>query len=371
MSTRSNGGIVTAMADIASKAAETVTDTVKGAAKSVDPKKGEAAPMHGKIAIVTGGNAGLGFETSKAIAKAGGHVVLAVRNPEKGAEAVQMIQKEVDAVNGGGKVEALHLDLASLRSVHKFAQDFKQKNQQLHVLVNNAGEFVPADQVTEDGFEITTGTNHMGHWYLTQLLVDRLKASTPARIVWVTSPSETSTPDIDWNNLEGIGKQSDLTMYGLTKLYNVLAIKEFQKRLAGTGVETFAAQPGIAKTEIFGKIDTGVAKPMATVLANVGPVIGQTAEEGARAVVYAATNPDMEGKGGDVEHIVGPFYSSLGPATPYGGSNIANIGNTAERPASNDRAYDDEQAARLHDETSRIIGQKIKDFDSDSPQQWV
>jgi NAD(P)-dependent dehydrogenase (short-subunit alcohol dehydrogenase family) len=362
-------GIATAMADVASKAANAVADTVKGAAKAVDPRKGEAAPMHGRTAIVTGANAGLGYETSLAIAKAGGHVVMAVRNPQKGEEAAESIKKAVDAVNGGGKVEVQHLDLASLKSVHKFATEFANSKQPLHCLVNNAGEFVPEDKETEDGFEITVGTNHFGHYYLTQLLLDNLKAGAPSRVVWVTSPSESSTPDIDWDNLEGVGKQSDLTVYGFSKLYNILSMKEFQRRLAGSGIENFAAQPGIAKTEIFGKIDQQPGKPVGTGLANVGPVIGQSEEEGARALIYAATSPDMEGKGGDVEHIVGPAYMKGPPGSPYGGALIGNIGNTNEQGAQNPRAYDDDVAKRLYDETGRILSAKISAFDSG--RQWA
>lgn len=336
-----------------------VVDDVVGA---MDPKQGEAPPMNGKTVIVTGGNAGIGHESAKAMAKAGAHVILATRNPEKGDTAVRQITDIVKESGGTGTVETMKIDLSNLKSVYDFAQEFLNRDEKLDILMNNAGEFVTEDQLTVDGLELISGTNHFGHWYLTQLLAPALKKADKARIVWTTSPSETQTPDIDFDNLEGVGKQSDLTMYGLTKLYAILSMREFTKRL---GIENFAAQPGIAQTEIFGKIaapDPG--KPFASILKGAGPIVGQTAEEGARALTFAATSPDMEGHGGDVEHIVGPFYSNL-PGLPYGMSNIANVGNTAQRPAKNDRAYSEEQAQRLYETTGRILSEKVKSWDSD------
>lgn len=359
-------GLTSAMADVASKAA----DTVKGIAASVDPKTAEPPALHGKVAIVTGANAGLGYEASLSMAKAGAHVILATRNDVKGEDAARQIQQEVDAVNGGGKVDNIHLDLASLKSVKSFADEFLSRNLPLHILINNAGEFVPKDNMTEDGFEVTIGTNHFGPYYLTQQLLGKLKENTPSRVVWVTSPSESSTPDIDWDNLEAVGQPSDLRMYGLSKLYNLVMMKEFQRRLQNSGVEVFAAQPGIARTEIFGKIDANLSKPLGTALKLAGPIIGQTAEEGARSLVYAATSPDMAGKGGDLESIVGPPYARAGPLTPEGSAGIiANIGNTGERDAQNPRAYDDALTQRLYDETARILSHKIKSFDGD--REWL
>jgi len=126
----------------------------------------------------------------------------------------------------------------------------------------------------------------------------------------------------------------------------------------------FAAQPGIAKTKLFDKIAADPAKPLASALKAGGPVVGQSVEEGARGMVFAGTNPDMAGKGGDVNHIVGPFYTGLPGGKPYGLGNIVNVGNTGERPAQNPRAYDDEQSKMLYERTGKILSDKIASFDT-------
>jgi len=237
----------------------------------------------------------------------------------------------------------------------------------VHVLLNNGGDFSPPDNPTEDGFEYLTGVNYFAHWYLTQLLIDSLKSSGPgARVVFTTSPSESKTGDIDFDNLEGVGKSSTVAMYGLTKLYAILAMKEFQKRTAGSGIEFFAAHPGIAKSGIFDRMEASWDKPLSTLLKLAGPIVGQSAEAGSRAIVHAATSPDMAGLGGDADHVVGPFYGPLKEVSPEGTSGlITNTGNTDDRPARNPRAFDDDLAARLYDETARILSHKIKDFDPD------
>jgi NAD(P)-dependent dehydrogenase (short-subunit alcohol dehydrogenase family) len=371
-------GIRAKASDVVEGAAERVqqntsSSTLQNAAENVKKaaKAGDSAPMHGRTAIITGGNSGIGYESGLKIAQAGGHVILAVRSDDKGEDAVRSIQQEADAAGEGGKAEFMHIDLASLKSVKAFADEFKKRNQPLHVLMNNGGDFSPPDAITEEGFEYLTGVNYMAHWYLTQLLMDSLKAAAPeARVVFTTSPSESKTEDIDWDNLEGVGKSSTVAMYGATKLYAILAMRELQKRAQASGingVEFFAAHPGIAKTGIFGRMEADWTKPLSTVLKLAGPIVGQSAEAGSRALVHAATSPDMKGKGGSVEHIVGPFYGPLKEISPAGTSGlITNTGNTEDRPARNPRAFDENNAVRLYDETKRILTHKVKDFDPDT-----
>lgn len=344
---------------------ESVTNTVKAAIAAVDPRQPawEVPPLDGKTVIITGGNSGLGFEAGLAMAKAGAHVILGCRNDDKGEEAVSKIQAAVKEAGGKGTVETLTIDVADLKSVYTFAQTFLKRKTPLYVLINNAGEFVPDDRTTNDGFEVLSGTNHFGPWYLTQLLTPALKEGSPSRIVWVSSPSETTTPDIDFDNLEGTGKQSDLAMYGLTKLYALLSMREFHKRLVKEGVESFAAQPGIAQSGLFSKIYPETAKPVGSLMKVAGPIAAQSTEGGAMALTYAATSLNMTGKGGSVEHIVGPYYSGA-PGLPFGLANIINVGNTGERTAQNHRAHDEAQATRLYETTGRILSQKITSFDS-------
>lgn len=344
---------------------QSALETVKAAAAKIDPRQPdwEVPSLDGKLAIVTGGNTGLGYESGLSMAKAGAHVILGCRNMEKGKEAAQRMEAAIKENNSKGSVEALQVDVADLRSVKSFADGFLKRKQPLYILINNAGLFVPENETTPDGFEVLFGTNHFGPWYLTQLLVPALKDGAPSRIIWVSSPSETTTPDIDFDNLEGSGKQSDLAQYGLTKLFNLLSMREFHKRLVPSGIESLAAQPGIAHTELFSKIQPEAAKPVGSAMKLSGPIISQSAAAGAEAVTYAATSLNMTGKGGSVEHIVGPWYCGM-PGLPSGLANIVNIGNTGERTAQNPRAHDEALATKLYEKTGTILSQKTSAFDN-------
>lgn len=344
---------------------QSAVDTVKAAVAKVDPRQPdwEVPSLIGKTAIVTGGNSGLGYESGLSMAKAGAHVILGCRSLEKGNEAAQQMKKAILECSGKGSVECLVIDVANLRYVKHFADEFLKRKQPLYILINNAGVFVPADETTPDGFEVLVGTNHFGPWYLTQLLVPALKEGSPSRIVWVSSPSETTTPDIDFDNLEGTGKQSDLAQYGLTKLFNLLSMREFHKQLVSFGIESFAAQPGIAQTGLFSKIQPEVSKPVGSAMRVTGPIVSQSATAGAEALTYAATSLNMTGKGGSVEHIVGPYYCGM-PGLPSGLANIINVGNTGERTAQNPRAHDATLATKLYEKTGTILSQKVSAFDS-------
>ncbi|XP_026569914.1 WW domain-containing oxidoreductase isoform X2 [Pseudonaja textilis] len=207
----------------------------------------EGRDLSGKVIIITGANAGIGFETAKSFALHGAHVILACRNTLRADEAVRQILKEWHKA----KVEAMTLDLESLQSVWEFAETFKSKNLALHVLVCNAAVLGLPWQLTEDGLERTFQVNHLGHFYLIQLLKDVLCRSAPARIVIVSSESHRFT-DIKENsgkldfNLLSPSKKDYWAMlaYNRSKLCNILLSNELNRRLSPHGVTSNALHPG-------------------------------------------------------------------------------------------------------------------------------
>jgi NAD(P)-dependent dehydrogenase (short-subunit alcohol dehydrogenase family) len=201
--------------------------------------------------IVTGGNTGIGFETSRQLACQNGTVVIASRDVKRGADAVRRIL----SICPHAHVESATLDLASLDSVRAFATNFKNKHTQLHGLINNAGVMVPPFSRTQEGFELQFGTNHLGHFLLTNLLLDTLAASAPSRIVAVSSMAhDAAAAEWDWEDVAqwrnnasyGIGWQA----YGNSKLANILHAQELARRLQGTGVTAVSLHPGAVRTEL-------------------------------------------------------------------------------------------------------------------------
>uniref|UniRef100_A0A8C6XQ18 WW domain-containing oxidoreductase n=1 Tax=Naja naja TaxID=35670 RepID=A0A8C6XQ18_NAJNA len=207
----------------------------------------EGRDLSGKVIIITGANAGIGFETAKSFALHGAHVILACRNTSRADEAVRQILKEWHKA----KVEAITLDLASLQSVWEFAETFKSKNLALHVLVCNAAVLGLPWQLTEDGLERTFQVNHLGHFYLIQLLKDVLCRSAPARIVMVSSEShrfmdiKENSGKLDFNLLSPSKKDYwAMLAYNRSKLCNILLSSELNRRLSPHGVTSNALHPG-------------------------------------------------------------------------------------------------------------------------------
>nr|XP_034973377.1 WW domain-containing oxidoreductase isoform X2 [Zootoca vivipara] len=203
--------------------------------------------MSGKVVIVTGANSGIGFETAKSFALHGAHVILACRNTLRANDAVQRIMEEWHKA----KVEAMTLDLASLHSVQEFAEAFKSKHVHLHVLICNAATFLAPWQLTEDGLESTFQVNHLGHFYLIQLLEDVLRRSVPARVVMVSSESHRFTDikdnsgKLDFNTLSPSKKEYwSMLAYNRSKLCNILLSNELNRRLSPHGVTSNAVHPG-------------------------------------------------------------------------------------------------------------------------------
>jgi NAD(P)-dependent dehydrogenase (short-subunit alcohol dehydrogenase family) len=244
--------------------------------------------MHGKICLVTGATGGIGRAAAIEIAKRGATVVMVGRDATRGAAAAQAAR----AAAPSSTVEFIQADLSSQSSIRDLARRVKARYEKLHVLVNNAGGVFLRRELTDDGLERTFALNHLGYFLLTDLLLDRIKAAGPSRIVNVASRAHKRT-HIDFENLQGEKHYAGFRAYGQSKLANVLFTYELARRLEGTGVTVNCLHPGVVSTG-FGKNNPGWARLVATLFA---PFL-RTPEEGARTIVYLATSPALEGVSG-------------------------------------------------------------------------
>src|SRR5436190_5331066 len=201
--------------------------------------------LNGKVFIITGANSGVGYESALALAEKGATVVMACRNLKLAQRSLEAIKRAVPAA----KLELMELDLASLKSIHAFAETFKRQYDRLDVLINNAGTVGAARGVTADGFESQFGINHLGHFALTGLLLDVLLKTPSSRMVTVSSRMH-SSGKIQWDDLMSAHSYDRFTAYRQSKLANLLFTFELNRRLAATGTTTraMAAHPGLAAT---------------------------------------------------------------------------------------------------------------------------
>eukprot|EP00013_Stygamoeba_regulata_P020153 CAMPEP_0177648900 /NCGR_PEP_ID=MMETSP0447-20121125/11080_1 /TAXON_ID=0 /ORGANISM="Stygamoeba regulata, Strain BSH-02190019" /LENGTH=320 /DNA_ID=CAMNT_0019151583 /DNA_START=113 /DNA_END=1075 /DNA_ORIENTATION=+ len=263
--------------------------------KALDVVRELKTNLAGKVAIVTGGYGGIGLETSKALSAAGALVVVAGRNPDTGKQAVE----EINAQSPTKNTEFLHLDLSSLESVRKSAEEFKARHQQLHILVNNAGIMACPFTKTVDGFESQFATNHLGPFLFTTLLMPVLLASAPARIVNLSSIGHKRSPVlVDDPNFETT-PYDKWTSYGSAKCAAIWFSLELHARFGSKGITANAVHPG--------GIATGLQKHMTM---EEMTAMGwydkdgklnerfKTVEEGAATTVWAAVAPELEGDGG-------------------------------------------------------------------------
>jgi NAD(P)-dependent dehydrogenase (short-subunit alcohol dehydrogenase family) len=251
--------------------------------------------MRGKTVLVTGANTGIGFETAAGLAAMGADVVITSRDTAKGAAATKEIQER----HPGANVTPMQLDLARLEDVRRFAGEFNERFPQLHVLINNAGLILNKRRLTEDGFESTFQVNHLGPFLLTHLLLDKLKASAPSRIVNVASAAHRGGK-LNFDDLQSERSYRSMRVYGTSKLCNILFTKELARRLEGTGVSAYALHPGTVRTR-FGKDgDTGIFGLGAKIS---GPLF-LTPAQGARTSIHVASAPDIE------QHSGGYFQRS-------------------------------------------------------------
>jgi NAD(P)-dependent dehydrogenase (short-subunit alcohol dehydrogenase family) len=251
-----------------------------------------AGLLHGKVCLVTGSSSGIGRVTASGLAALGASIVLACRNPERGERARQEIIRESDNQD----VSVGLVDLARLDSVRSFAKDFRQKFSRLDVLVNNAGIYLSKRVVTADGFEATFATNHLGHFLLTNLLLELMKASAPSRIVNVSSEAH-GMGHIKFDDLQGERKYSGHKAYSQSKLANVLFTYELARRLEETRVTVNCVHPGTVRTN-FARNNGGFLGLVVTVFA---PLM-LSPEQGAKTVIWLASSPE-------VEHSTGKYFT--------------------------------------------------------------
>jgi len=277
--------------------------------------------MRGKIIVITGATNGIGLEAAVALAREGARVVMVGRNPDKTAAAVADVRKR----SGSDAVETVLCDFSSQESIRKLAGDLRTRCARIDVLVNNAGAVHPRRTLTGERIESTFAVNHLGYFLLTNLLIDLLVKSAPARIVNVASVAHyRGTLDFDDLGLER-GYQL-MKAYSRSKLANVLFTRELARRLSGTGVTVNALHPGTVATGIWSAAP-GWLRP---VLA-IAKMFMVSPEEGARRIVYLASSPE-------VAATTGSYFEE----------------DRAKKPAR--LAADDALAARLWSESARLVG---------------
>jgi retinol dehydrogenase-12 len=239
-----------------------------------------------RTVVVTGANTGIGLATASALAGEGWRVYVAARSRVKGEAAVAGIR----AATGSSAVFSLALDLADLESVRDCADSFLARGEPVHVLVNNAG-VAGRRGLTRQGFELMFGVNHLGHFLLTQLLLERLTSSGPARVVTVSSDAHYNARGIDWDALRRPARGiTGLGEYAVSKLCNVLFSQELARRTEGTGVHAYALHPGVVASDIWRRVPWPV-RPLVT--RNMLSVT-----DGAATSLYCATSPSVASDSG-------------------------------------------------------------------------
>jgi len=259
--------------------------------------------QRGRVAVVTGANTGLGFETARMLAAHGASVVLAVRDVEKGKRAAARI---VEATSGADP-SIVQLDLTSLEAIRAAADELRGKHSKIDLLINNAGVMYPPRSTTKDGFELQFGTNHLGHFAFTGLLLDRLLSVPGSRVVTVSSVGHRIRAKINFDDLQWERGYDRVAAYGQSKLANLMFTYELQRRLAAAGATTIAvaAHPGVSNTELGRHLPA----PVRLVLPVFTLLFSQNAAMGALPTLRAATDPGVLG---------GQYFGPDGPAQGRG-----------------------------------------------------
>jgi NAD(P)-dependent dehydrogenase (short-subunit alcohol dehydrogenase family) len=280
----------------------------------------------GRTAVVTGANSGLGLVTARELAKHGARVVMACRNLDKGRSACADV---------GDAAELEALDLASFDSVRDFAGRVREKHGGLDLLINNAGVMAAPRRLTADGFELHLGTNHLGHFLLTNLLLPAMEGREDARVVTVSSNAH-KFGRVNFDNLNGERRYFRWSAYGQSKLANLLFALELDRRLraSGSSVKSLAAHPGYSVTNL----QSAAAPVFDRMVMKVTNLTGQSDEMGALPVLYAATEPDLPG---------GTYVGPDGPGEQRGYPKVV-------QP--NGRARDEESARRLWEVSEELTG---------------
>ncbi|OIN81795.1 short-chain dehydrogenase [Mycobacterium malmoense] len=290
----------------------------------------------GRVAVVTGANTGIGYQTAAALAYRGAHVVLAVRNLEKGNAALSRIV----AARPRADVTLQALDLSSLDSVRAAADALRAAYPRIDLLINNAGVMWTPKQVTEDGFELQFGTNHLGHFALTGLVLDHLLSVRGSRVVTVSSLGHRLRAAIHFDDLQWERRYDRVAAYGQSKLANLLFTYELQRRLAarpGAHTIAVAAHPGGSNTDLARNLP-GIFQPLKAVL---GPVLFQSPAMGALPTLRAATDPAVAG---------GQYYGPAGFLEQRGHPKIVQ---------SSAQSHDEELQRRLWAVSEQLTGVKF------------
>jgi len=302
--------------------------------------------LSGRIYIVTGANSGSGYATAKQLAEQGATVVGACRRVSAGKEAF------ADLGNVRGSVEIMELDLASLVSARRFADAFLAKYDRLDGLVNNAGVMHTPEGRTEDGFETQFGINYLGHFLLTELLLDTLKASAPARIVCVSSVAHAGMRgvygEIDFEDLNFENKEYNAYQaYANSKLANVLQALNFARRLEGTGVSAFSVHPGWIRSNLIASSGGAIGKFVQNVL--LRPFAGMLGTmswfEGAQSTLHCLLDDEVPNHSGE-------YYSQNSILYP----NKENRPGGWPMSSPNPKAHDTELAEKLYHRSMELVG---------------
>jgi NAD(P)-dependent dehydrogenase (short-subunit alcohol dehydrogenase family) len=239
-----------------------------------------------RVFLVTGANTGIGRVTAHELARRGGHVVLACRSESKTAPVIDAIKRDT----GNDNVEFLALDLGNFVSIRAAARSFLDTGKPLHGLINNAG-LAGQRGVTDSGFERAFGVNHVGHFLLTKLLLDRLRESAPARVVTVASKAHFDAEGIDYEAVRRKTKTvTGVPEYGVSKLANVLFSAELARRVEGSGVSTYSLHPGVVASDVWRKVPWPVRSIMKMFMISV--------EQGAQTTLHCATSDEVAGETG-------------------------------------------------------------------------
>jgi len=283
-----------------------------------------------RVAVITGANAGLGYETAAALAEHGAHVVLAVRNLDKGKDAVARIV----ANSPQADVALQELDLTSLESVRSAAEQLRSEYDRIDLLINNAGVMWTPKSTTKDGFELQFGTNHLGHFAFTGLLLDRLLPVAGSRIVTVSSIGHRILADIHFDDLQWERRYNRVGAYGQSKLANLLFTYELQRRLAPRGTTTAtAAHPGGSRTELTRNLPQAIAR-----VSSLIETLFQDPAMGALPTLRAATEPG----------VLGGQY--------FGPDGFGEIQGYPKVVASSDKSHDLELQRRLWSVSEELTG---------------
>lgn len=285
------------------------------------------ARLDGKTVIITGANTGIGKETAIDLASRGAKVILACRNVMRAERAATDIMKKSNNQNVVVKI----LDLASLDSIHKFANNINKSEPKIDILINNAGIMMCPYWKTQDDFEMQFGVNHLGHFLLTNLLLDKIKSSAPARIINVSSRAHTRTDKLDFDDLNSENNYNSMAAYRKSKLANVLFTRELSRRLQGTNVTANSLHPGVVNTELTRYLPQSVPLYFRVLFAPIIYLIGKTPLQGAQTTIYCAVDESLA-------NVTGKYFSDC-----------------AIKEESK-AAQDDEAAKKLWEVSEKLVG---------------